>query len=158
MLTTPHTYAQWFDVLQFIAQGDSDDEVLKAIQEGTLEQTRYVSEQFGKDLANVIREREKLAETEFYEKQKQGVSENALADVLRQLKQVFCSLERILKGIPLYKEDEKKELITNLLDDPWHEIIKQLEQEASKEKTGFLNSYLYNVGMNTFREGELEHE
>ena len=52
MIPVPHTYAEWINLLACFTQRENDEEVLLAMQSGTLEWQSGVSERFSKKLKN----------------------------------------------------------------------------------------------------------
>ena len=61
MIPVPHTYAEWINLLACFTQRENDEEVLLAMQSGTLEWQSGVAERFSKKLIDSVNERMNLA-------------------------------------------------------------------------------------------------
>ena len=57
MIPVPHTYAEWINLLACFTQRENDEEVLLAMQSGTLEWQSGVAERFSKKLIDSVNER-----------------------------------------------------------------------------------------------------
>ena len=65
MIPVPHTYAEWINLLACFTQRENDEEVLLAMQSGTLEWQSGVAERFSKKLIDSVNERMNLASDRF---------------------------------------------------------------------------------------------
>ena len=65
MIEAPHTYSEWVHVFSILKKGSDDEEVLSAMQNGTIEWQAGIAERFSQKLIDTVNDRINAASDKF---------------------------------------------------------------------------------------------
>lgn len=105
MVAVPHTYAEWVNVLEQLKEGMKDEEVVAAMQQGTLEWQSGVSERFSQRLVDTVNFRLKRADDKFQKIYSwSGGQETGIAQALLSLRKELSLMKKCLKSLRFRKK------------------------------------------------------
>jgi len=143
----PRNYAEWVAVLELLKNKSDDEEVLRAMQQGTLEWQSGVAERFAKKLIDTVNYRMNAATDKFQKDmtRTQG-QERAIVQALLALRKEFRFLAQAI-NLPVLPEKDRShyyQLVLSQADN----VQKSLEDSAKKDRSGKLSSILRNNKVN----------
>ena len=140
MIPVPHTYAEWINLLACFTQRENDEEVLLAMQSGTLEWQSGVAERFSKKLIDSVNERMNLAS---------DGEEGAIIYAILALRKEMAFLAEAM-NLPVLPDKDRQTYINFVLEQA-DKMQETLEKSASNEKSGKMRSIIRNNRINIDR-------
>lgn len=135
MISTPHTYPEWVDILDLLKQKLDDAEVMVAMRNGTIEWQSGVTERFARRLINVIYHRMNMATDKFQKDMARGKGqENMIIQALLDLRKELAFLVEVIE-LPALPEVGRKQCRRLIIEQADH-IQKSLEDSAQKDHSG----------------------
>jgi len=147
MIEEPHTYSEWTDVLKIFKEKSNDEEILKAMQKGTLDWQSGVAERFAKRLVEAVNSRLNGATEKFQtEMKRSNGQEGAVVQALLSLRKELSFLLKAVDLSVIPEKDRKQycDMVTEQMDN----IQKSLEDSAKKDRTGKMSSIVRNHRVN----------
>lgn len=149
MIQTPHTYAQWLDVLDALKEKRDDRGVLQAMQQGTLEWQSGVAERFTKAYVEAINNRMNASSDRFQlAMSRAGGREQPVVQALLDLRKEMAFLIRV-SDVPAIPEEQRKQYC-QMIKDQADTMQSSLEDSAKKDRSGKLASIVRNHKVNVF--------
>lgn len=137
MIQPPTTYSEWTDVLDALAEGRNDEEVLEAMQNGTLAWQSGVAVRFADQFMNVLNSRMKKAKDTFDTQMSRARGqERAIVQGITGLRRTFRFLQTAA-SIPCVPDDYQAKFRA-LVQDAAAQTQQSLEQSARNDRTGRL--------------------
>lgn len=149
MISAPHTYSEWVNVITIFKNKSNDDDTLAAMKAGTIEWQPGVAERFSKKLIDAVNARMNAASDKFQlEMLRARGQEGAIVQAVLALRKEMAFLSRAinLPAIP----DKEREHYLNLVTDQANNMQKSLEDSAKNDRTGRLSSIIRNHKVNSF--------
>ena len=149
MISIPHSYADWADVLDILREKTDDAEVLQAMQQGTIAWQTGVAERFAARLIDTVNERMNKASEKFQKDiSRASGSESALIGALLSLRKEMSFLYQVMdiQALPEKDREHYKGLVRSQAD----QMQKSLEDSAKRDRTGKLSSIIRNHKVNNF--------
>lgn len=147
MIQTPHTYAQWLDVLDALKEKRDDGGVLQAMQQGTLEWQSGVAERFTKAYVEAINTRMNASSDRFQlAMSRAGGREQPVVQALLDLRKEMAFLIRV-SDVPAIPENQRKQYC-QMIKDQADTMQSSLEDSAKKDRSGKLASIVRNHKVN----------
>lgn len=148
-IAPPRTYAEWVAVLDILKSKTDDEDVLDAMQRGTVEWQSGVAERFAKKLIDVINYRMNSATDKFQkEMSRSNGQERAIVQALLALRKELSFLSRAI-NLPALPEKDRQHY-TQLVIAQANGIQSSLEDSAKKDRSGKLASIVRNNRVNAF--------
>ena len=148
-ITPPTTYSEWVDILDVLKAKTDDEDVLYAMQNGTIEWQSGVAERFTKKLIDVINYRMNLASDKFQMEMSRsyGQERNIIQAIIALRKELLFLSKAI--NLPAIPEDTRQQYYQLVISQA-NSIQKSLEDSARKDRTGKLSSIVRNNKVNVF--------
>ena len=144
----PRIYADWVELLDLFHDKTDDEEVLAAMQQGTLEWQSGVAERFSQKLVDAFNHRMNMATDKFQrEMSRSQGQERVIVQALLALRKEFSFLLRAM-NLPVLPEKDRQQYC-KLISDQANNIQKSLEDSAKADRTGKLSSIVRNNRVNT---------
>jgi hypothetical protein len=147
MISPPHTYSEWVNLLGMLKNKTDDEQVLNAMQQGSLEWQSGVAERFVQKLIDTINFRMNQASDHFQvEMTRAHGQERAIVQALMSLRREMRFLAEAvnLNVIPEKDRARYRQLVIDQADT----MQKSLEDSAKKDRTGKLASLIRNNRVN----------
>lgn len=146
-ISPPRTYSDWVGILDMLKNKTDDEEVLQAMQRGTVEWQSGVAERFAKKLIDTINYRMNAATDKFQKDmtRSQG-QERAIVQALLALRKEFRFLAQAI-NLPALPEKDRQhyyQLVISQADS----VQKSLEDSAKRDRSGKLASIVRNNKVN----------
>lgn len=149
MIAVPHTYADWIKVLDMLKAKSDDEEVLRVMQQGTIEWQTGVAERFIKKLIDVINSRMNTASDKFQtDMNRANGQESAIINALISLRKEMAFLYKALDLATIPEKDRRK--YCQMIREQADNIQKSLEDSAKKDRSGKMSSIVRNHKINAF--------
>lgn len=149
MIRTPHTYAEWVEVLKVFKAKEDDSEVMQAMHRGTIEWQSGVAERFSAKLMEAVNTRLNAASDKFQKDMSRARgSEGALVQALLSMRKEMAFLAKAV-DITAVPEEQRKQFVQLVLDQA-DSAQKSLEDSARKDHSGKLSSVIRNHKVNRF--------
>ncbi len=149
MIQVPHTYAEWAVIFDMLRDKEDDDEVLAAMQQGTIEWQSGVAERFASRLIDAVNVRMNAASDKFQKDmgRSQG-QERAIVQALLSLRKEMAFLTKAIDLPALPEEDRQhyRQLVRSQADS----MQKSLEDSAKSDRSGKMSSIVRNHKVNGF--------
>lgn len=146
-ITPPHTYAAWVAVLDMLKDKKNDEEVLKAMQQGSLEWQSGVAERFSRKLIDTINYRMNSATDKFQRDLNRAYGqERVIVQSLLALRKEFSFLSKAI-NLNVIPEKERHHYYQLVIDQA-NSIQKSLEDSAKQDRSGKLSSIIRNNRVN----------
>lgn len=143
MITVPHTYYEWVEILDKLKEKSDDREVLAAMREGTLEWQSGIAERFTGRLISVINYRMNMASDRFQKELDYGKGqENAIIQALLGLRREMQFLAEAA-DLPVLPRAEREQCRQLVVSQAGH-MQKALEDSAKRDRSGKLGSIIRN--------------
>ncbi len=147
MISAPHTYSEWANVLDMLKSKADDTEVLAAMKKGTLEWQSGVAERFSKRLIDSVNSRLNAASDKFQKDMSRcGGSEGAIVQALLTLRKELSFLAQAI-DLPVLPEKERRHYIELVIDQA-NRMQKSLEDSAKNDRSGKMASIVRNHKIN----------
>ncbi len=148
-IAPPKTYSDWVELLEIFKSRTNDEEVLSAMQRGTVEWQSGVAERFAKKLVDAVNFRLNAATDRFQKEMSRSAGQEraivqALISLRRELRFLAESVD--LPAIPEKDRSKYRSLVVEQADS----IQKSLEDSARNDRSGKLASIVRNNKVNTF--------
>lgn len=148
-INPPRTYAEWVAVLDILKAKTDDDDVLQAMQSGTIEWQSGVAERFARKLVDTINYRMNAATDRFQkEMSRSNGQERAIVQALLALRKEFCFLSKAI-NIPAIPEKDRQQYYELVIEQA-NNVQNSLEDSAKKDRSGKLASIVRNNKVNAF--------
>lgn len=152
MIEVPHTYSEWVHVFTLLKNKSDDEEVLAAMQAGTIEWQAGVAERFSQKLINTVNTRMNLASEKFQVNMlRAGSQEGAIVQAIINLRKEMIFLSKAM-NLPAIPEKERQQYL-NLVIKQADIMQKSLEDSAKKDTSGKLSSIVRNHKINILSGG-----
>lgn len=146
-ITPPHTYAAWVAVLDMLKDKKNDEEVLKAMQQGSLEWQSGIAERFSRKLIDTINYRMNSATDKFQRDLNRAYGqERVIVQSLLALRKEFSFLSKAI-NLNVIPEKERHHYYQLVIDQA-NSIQKSLEDSAKQDRSGKLSSIIRNNRVN----------
>ncbi|MDO4312445.1 MAG: hypothetical protein Q4C52_05120 [Eubacteriales bacterium] len=149
MIRVPHTYAEWAEVLKAYKDKTNDQDVLKAMQKGTLEWQSGVAERFTEKYLNATNNRLNMAADKFQRDYSRAAgSEGAVIQALIAMRKELAFLMQAadIPAVPEEVRGQFKDIVRKQADS----VQSSLEDSAKKDRSGKLSSIIRNHKVNNF--------
>lgn len=148
-IAPPKTYSEWVAVLDMLKAKSNDDDVLSAMQKGTIEWQSGVAERFAKKLIDVINYRMNVASDKFQkEMSRSNGQERAIVQALLALRKEMCFLSKAI-NLPAIPEKDRQQYYQLVISQA-NSMQSSLEDSAKKDRSGKLASIVRNNRVNAF--------
>lgn len=148
MISVPHTYYEWVNVLDIFKSKTNDSEVLVAMQKGTIEWQSGVAERFSKRLIDSVNFRMNEASDKFQREMNKGCgSEREIIQSLLSLKKEMAFLAKAI-NLPSLPERERQHYLQLVIEQA-NSMQKSLEDSAKEDRSGKLASIVRNNKVNS---------
>ena len=149
MIAAPRTYSEWVSVLTMLKNKTDDEEVLSAMQRGSLEWQAGVADRFTVKLVDAVNARMNTATDKFQtDISRSNGQEGAIVQAILQLRKEMAFLVKVM-DLPVIPEKSRAEY-RNLVLDQADKMQKSLEDSARNDRTGRLASIIRNHKVNSF--------
>ena len=149
MIKVPHTYSEWVNVFSILKQKSNDEEVLSAMQNGTIEWQSGVAERFMQKLIDAVNARMNDASDKFQNNLSRARNEEgAIVQAILALRKEMVFLAKVI-NIPALPEKERQ-YYTNLVIEQADVMQKSLENSAKCDRSGKMSSIVRNHRVNVF--------
>jgi hypothetical protein len=149
MIPTPHTYAQWVEVITIFKNKSNDEDVLTAMQSGTIEWQSGVAERFSTKLIDAVNERMNTASDKFQlDITRARGQEGAIVQAILSLRKEMAFLAKAI-DLPVLPQKDRQHYL-NLVIEQANNMQKSLEDSARNDRTGKLSSIIRNHKVNSF--------
>lgn len=149
IISAPHTYYEWVEVLDMLKNKVDDEAVLNAMYSGTLEWQSGVAERFTQSLVDVINYRTNSAKDRFQrEIGRANGQERVIVQSLVTLRRELCFLTKAI-NLPVIPEKDRNQYY-QLVKSQADSIQQSLEDSAKKDRTGKLAYIVRNNKVNAF--------
>lgn len=148
-IQSPHTYAEWAQVLDILGSKADDEAVLRALQQGTIVWQAGVAERFVQKLADAVNTRLNMA-TDLFQQNirhaggQEGPLVQALLSLRRELSFLYAAVD-----IPAVPGKERAQF-RNLVKQQADKMQCSLEDTARQDRFGKMSSLVRNHRVNTF--------
>ncbi len=149
MISAPHTYAEWSNVLTVFKDKTNDSEVIAAMKAGTVEWQSGVAERFSKKLIDAVNARMNAASDKFQlDMNRAAGSEGAIVQAILSLRKEMMFLADAINLQALPEADRQH--YTGLVIAQANAMQKSLEDSAKRDRSGKLSSIVRNHKVNAF--------
>lgn len=149
MIETPHTYAEWANIIDKLKTSTNNEEVLYAMKQGTIEWQTGVAERFLKKLADVINNRMNIASDKFQKAiSRPNTEEREIVQALLSLRKEMAFLIDVV-DLPALPENERSQY-KQLVISQACKMQSSLEESAKKDRSGKLLTIVRNHKVNKF--------
>lgn len=149
MITAPHTYSEWSNVLATFKERVNDTDVLAAMKAGSIEWQSGVAERFSKKLIDAVNARMNMASEKFQKDMSRASgNEGAIVQAILALrKEMFFLADAI--NLPALPDAERQHYV-NLVLEQANNMQKSLEDSAKMDRSGKMSSIVRNHKVNSF--------
>lgn len=149
MIRTPHTYAEWAEVLKVYREKTDDAAALKAMQQGTIEWQSGVAERFTEKLLSATNARLNGAADKFQKDiSRAGGSEGAMIQALLSMRKELAFIAQAV-DLPAVPQEQRRRFI-EIVRKQADSAQSSLEDSAKKDRSGKLASLVRNHKVNSF--------
>ncbi len=149
MISVPSTYSEWIKVITLLKEKKDDENVLKVMQQGTIEWQTGVAERFAKKLIEAVNYRMNLASDRFQKNLMNARGqESAIVNALLGLRKEMMFLSQVV-NIPVLPEKERQHYVQLVISQA-NSMQSSLEDSAKTDRTGKLASIVRNHKVNSF--------
>ena len=149
MITAPHTYSEWSNVLAAFKEKVNDTDVLAAMKAGTIEWQAGVAERFSKKLLDSVNARINKASDKFQrDMNRAGENEGAIVQAILALRREMMFLADAI-NLPALPDVERQHYL-NIVLEQTDIMQKSLEDSAKMDRTGKMSSIVRNHKINSF--------
>lgn len=148
-MIVPSNYSQWVILLESFKNKTNDENVLPAMQQGTLAWQSGISERFAKKLIDAVNCRMNMASDKFQKDmiRMQGQERELIKALLLLRKEMSFLAEAV--NLPVLPEQERAEYV-KLVKVQADNVQNSLEDSARRDRTGKLASIVRNHKINAF--------
>ena len=149
MITAPHTYSEWSNVLATFKERVNDTDVLAAMKAGSIEWQSGVAERFSKKLIDAVNARMNMASDRFQkDMNRAGGNEGAIVQAILALRKEMVFLADAI-NLPALPDAERHHYV-NLVLEQANNMQKSLEDSAKMDRSGKMSSIVRNHKVNSF--------
>ena len=148
MTKTPHTYADWMEIISELRLRNNDKEVLLAMQQGSIEWQTGVAERFTQKLWDCVHERINIATDKFDADAKHWKGEHDIIQSILNLRRELAYLSQVV-NIPSIPE-KFREMYNKSMSDIISKQQNSLEESAKKDRSGKMLSIVRNHKLTAF--------
>lgn len=150
MISIPHTYSEWVGILNIFKEKTDDTEVLRAMQQGTIEWQSGIAERFAKRLIDSVNYRMNAASDKFQKDlARANGQEGAIVQALLSLRKEMQFLAQAINLPALPEKDRQyyQRLVISQADN----MQKSLEDSSKKDRSGKMSNIVRNHRVNAFQ-------
>lgn len=148
-IAPPHTYAEWVSVLDMLKNRTDDEDVLQAMQNGSVEWQTGVAERFSKKLIDTINYRMNSATDKFQKEMiRSHGQERAIVQALLALRKELGFLSKAI-NLPALPESDRQHYYQLVINQA-NQIQSSLVDSAKTDRSGKLASIVRNNRVNVF--------
>ncbi len=148
-LVPPSTYSEWVDILNMFKEKENDEEVLEAMQGGTIQWQSGVAERFARKLIDAVNHRMNVATDRFQREMSRACGqEGAIVRALLALRKELVFLSKAI-NLPALPEKDREHYYQLVIEQA-NNIQKSLEESAQKDRSGKMSSIVRNNRINAF--------
>lgn len=149
MIASPHTYAEWVQILEILKSRTDDENVLSAMKSGTLVWQSGVAERFSQRLIHAVNARMNGAADRFQkEMNRSGGQENAVISALLAFRKEMAFLFQAV-DLPAFPDTYRKQYMQMIREEA-DERQRALEDSAKGDRSGKMSSIVRNHRINVF--------
>mgnify|MGYP004630719393 FL=1 len=149
MITAPHTYFEWSNVLATFKERVNDTDVLAAMKAGSIEWQSGVAERFSKKLIDAVNARMNMASDKFQkDMNRAGGNEGAIVQAILSLRKEMVFLADAI-NLPALPDAERQHYV-NLVLEQANNMQKSLEDSAKMDRSGKMSSIVRNHKVSSF--------
>lgn len=149
MISAPHTYSEWSNVLTTFKERVNDTDVLAAMKAGGIEWQSGVAERFSKKLIDAVNVRMNTASDKFQkDMNRAGGNEGAIVQAILALRKEMAFLADAI-NLPALPDAERQYYV-NLVLEQANNMQKSLEDSAKMDRSGKMSSIVRNHKVNSF--------
>lgn len=149
MISAPHTYSEWVNVLEILRNKTNDVDALEAMKAGTIEWQSGVAERFSKKLIDTINVRMNTATDKFQtDLSRARGQEGAIVQSILALRREMSFLMQAI-NLPAIPETERQNYL-NFVVEQANAMQESLENSAKNDRSGKLSSMVRNHKVNSF--------
>ena len=148
MISAPHTYSEWSNVLATFKERVNDTDVLAAMKAGGIEWQSGVAERFSKKLIDAVNVRMNTASDKFQKDMNRGGNEGAIVQAILALRKEMAFLADAI-NLPALPDAERQYYV-NLVLEQANNMQKSLEDSAKMDRSGKMSSIVRNHKVNSF--------
>lgn len=149
MISAPHTYSEWSNVLATFKERVNDTDVLAAMKAGGIEWQSGVAERFSKKLIDAVKVRMNTASDKFQkDMNRAGGNEGAIVQAILALRKEMAFLADAI-NLPALPDAERQYYV-NLVLEQANNMQKSLEDSAKMDRSGKMSSIVRNHKVNSF--------
>lgn len=149
MISAPHTYSEWVNILTVFKNKSNDEDVLNAMKSGTIEWQVGVAERFSQKLIDAVNTRMNGASDKFQlDMSRTRGQEGAIVQAILALRKEMGFIAKAidLPALP----DKERQYYLNLVLEQADTMQKSLEDSAKNDRSGKLSSIIRNHKINSF--------
>ncbi len=141
-LMPPKTYSDWASILDKLRNREDDQDVLEAMQQGTIAWQSGVAERFSQKLVDTINYRMNSATDRFQKEMSRSRGERETVQALIALRKELSFLAKAinLPAIPQETREQYRQLVVSQAKS----IQSSLEDSAKRDRTGKMSSIVRN--------------
>ena len=149
IINPPRTYSEWVAVLDMLKERTNDEQVLRVMEQGTLEWQSGVAERFSRRLIETINFRMNRASDQFQKEMGRAMGqERVIVSALLALRRELSFLSKAI-NIPVIPEKDRNKYC-DLVINKANKIQSSLEDSAKSDRSGKLASIVRNNRVNAF--------
>ncbi len=146
MIRTPSTYSDWISLFDMLKNHENDEEVVAAMERGTLPWQSGVAERFTGKMIEAVNKRLDDASDRFKRNMAHANGESGLLQTLNIMRKELALMKRVVNvnAIPSDIRGKYVSMVTKFADD----AQKSLEDSAKSDRTGKLRFLIRNHPIN----------
>jgi hypothetical protein len=146
MIPAPKNYSDWINLFEQIKNHENDEEVVAAMERGTIPWQAGVAERFTSKMVETVNKRLDDAADRFKRNMSHSTGEQSLFQALNTMRKDLALMKRIvsIKAIPADIREKYIAMVTKYADEAQH----SLEDSAKSDRTGKLRFLIRNHPVN----------
>lgn len=149
MISAPHTYSEWVQVLNILKDKSNDAEVLAAMRSGTIQWQSGVAERFAKRLMDTVNYRINAASDKFQKDLNRAHNqERAVVQTLLGLRRELAFLAEAI-NLPVLPDKDRQKYVQLVISQA-DRIQNSLEESAKRDRSGKMLNIVKNHRVNLF--------
>lgn len=149
MISAPHTYSEWVQVLNILKDKSNDAEVLAAMRSGTIQWQSGVAERFAKRLMDTVNYRINTASDKFQKDLNRAHNqERAVVQALLGLRRELAFLAEAI-NLPVLPDKDRQQYVQLVISQA-DRIQNSLEESAKRDRSGKMSNIVKNHRVNLF--------
>ncbi|MDO5350045.1 MAG: hypothetical protein Q4E86_08910 [Lachnospiraceae bacterium] len=149
MISAPHTYSEWVQVLNILKDKSNDAEVLAAMRSGTIQWQSGIAERFAKRLMDTVNYRINAASDKFQKDLNRAHNqERAVVQALLGLRRELAFLAEAI-NLPVLPDKDRQQYVQLVISQA-DRIQNSLEESAKRDRSGKMSNIVKNHRVNLF--------